>query len=88
MTQITDDPRLYVRITADLRHKISTGRIQADTTVSITTLCQQWQACRQTVSRALRTLEDDSLIRRYPGIGYYVLTRPAPAPAGTETTRA
>jgi DNA-binding GntR family transcriptional regulator len=74
-TRATDDPRLYVRITADLRHQIRTGRIEADTTVSITTLSQEWQACRSTVSRALRILEDDGLIRRYPGIGYYVLAR-------------
>jgi DNA-binding GntR family transcriptional regulator len=75
MTQATDDPRLYVQITEDLRHQISTGKIEADTTVSITTLTQQWQACRQTVSRALRALEDDGLVKRYPGIGYYVLAR-------------
>jgi DNA-binding GntR family transcriptional regulator len=74
-TRATDDPRLYVRITEDLRHKISTGTIEAGTTVSITTLSEQWQACRQTVSRALRALEDDGLIKRYPGIGYYVPTR-------------
>ncbi len=72
-TRVTNDPRLYVRITEDLRHKISGGTIKAN--VSITDLSQQWGASRQTVSKALRALEDDGLIRRYPGVGYYVLAR-------------
>jgi DNA-binding GntR family transcriptional regulator len=84
MTQMTtgaDDPRLYVRITADLRQKISGGDIQAHANVSVTTLSQQWRVHRQTASKALRALEEDGLIRRYPGVGYYVLPRaqqPAP----------
>src|SRR5258708_18966863 len=70
MTQTTADPRLYVRITKELRHKISAGDIEANANVSITTLSQQWRVSRQTVSKALRALEDDRLVRRYPGVAY------------------
>jgi DNA-binding GntR family transcriptional regulator len=72
-TRATDDPRLYVRISNDLRHKIGAGIIEAHANVSVTTLSRQWQVHRQTASKALRALEEDGLIRRYPGVGYYVL---------------
>jgi DNA-binding GntR family transcriptional regulator len=40
--------------------------------VSITYTAQEWGISRQTVSKALRTLERDGVLKRYPGIGYYV----------------
>jgi DNA-binding GntR family transcriptional regulator len=69
------DPRLWVRIARDLREKLSSGVIVAGDPVSITLLSEQWGASRQTVSRALRALEDDGLVRRYPGHGYCALSR-------------
>jgi DNA-binding GntR family transcriptional regulator len=80
-TTATDDPRLYVRITKDLRHKITAGIIEAHANVSVTTISQDWRVSRSTVSKALRALEADGLIRYYHGAGYYVLPRtqqPAP----------
>jgi DNA-binding GntR family transcriptional regulator len=80
----TEDPRLYVRITKDLQRKISAGTIEAHANVSITTISQEWGVSRSTVSKALRALEADGLIRYYPGVGYYVLPRtrqPAPPQA-------
>jgi GntR family transcriptional regulator len=74
-TGIMTDPRLWVRITADLRNKLSSGAIAAGDPLSITQLCEEWGSSRQTVAKALRTLEDDGLIRRYPGVGYYALAR-------------
>jgi DNA-binding GntR family transcriptional regulator len=70
-----EDPRLYVRIAKDLRHKITAGTIEAHANVSVTTISQEWQVCRSTVSKALRALEADGLIRYYHGVGYYVLPR-------------
>jgi DNA-binding GntR family transcriptional regulator len=71
----TEDPRLYVRITKDLRHKITAGTIEAHANVSVTTISQEWQVARSTVSKALRALVADGLIRYYHGLGYYVLPR-------------
>jgi DNA-binding GntR family transcriptional regulator len=55
-------------------------------TPSITTLSQQYGHARQTCAKALRTLEDEGLLTRVPGLGYYV-TRTSepesPAPPGT-----
>jgi DNA-binding GntR family transcriptional regulator len=66
------DPRLYVRVAADLRKKISEGVLAAGDTVSITYTAQEWGIARQTVSKALRSLERDGLLKRYPGVGFFV----------------
>lgn len=71
----TDDPRMYVQIAADVRGKLAAGVIAAGDTVPIGRLSGEWGTTRQTVSRALRTLEADGLLRRYPGVGYYVPSR-------------
>jgi DNA-binding GntR family transcriptional regulator len=71
----TTDPRMYVRITEDLRKKLSAGAIVAGDAVSITRLSGEWGTSRQTVAKALRALEADGLVKRYPGFGYCVLSR-------------
>jgi DNA-binding GntR family transcriptional regulator len=43
--------------------------------VSITYTAQERGVSRQTVSKALRALERDGLLKRYPGVGFYVLPR-------------
>jgi Bacterial regulatory proteins, gntR family len=68
-----DDPRAYVRIAADLRGKIESGELAPGTPVpSITTLVQEHGVARQTAAKALRMLETEGLVRRVPGLGYYV----------------
>jgi DNA-binding GntR family transcriptional regulator len=68
-----DDPRAYVRIAADLRRKIASGELAPRTPVpSITTLVQEHGVARQTAAKALRMLETEGLVRRVPGLGYYV----------------
>jgi DNA-binding GntR family transcriptional regulator len=54
-------------------------------TPSITTLSQQYGHARQTCAKALRTLEDEGLLVRIPGLGYYVkgTAGEPPAPAGS-----
>lgn len=70
------DPRVYVRIAADLRQRIEADEIKAGQPVpSITTLCQEWGVARETAAHALRVLEGAGLVRRYPGRGYYVTGR-------------
>jgi DNA-binding GntR family transcriptional regulator len=67
------DPRIYVRIAADLRRKIQAGELErGQPAPSITTLTQEWGVARETAAHALTTLESEGLVRRYPGRGYYV----------------
>jgi DNA-binding GntR family transcriptional regulator len=80
------DPRLYVQIATDLRAKLRTGAITAGTPLPMNGLAQQWGACRETVRKALRTLERDGLIRLYPHYGYRVLPANDTTPA-TERTQ-
>jgi DNA-binding GntR family transcriptional regulator len=82
-TGATDDPRLHLRVAEEVRKKIAAGVLAAGDAVSITYTSQEWGISRQTVSKALGTLERDGLLKRYPGVGYYVLphsTRP-PTPS-------
>jgi DNA-binding GntR family transcriptional regulator len=79
------DPRLYVQIATDLRAKLRTGAITTGTALPMNHLARQWGASRNTVRKALRTLENDGLIRRYPHYGYRVLP-PADTTPATERT--
>jgi DNA-binding GntR family transcriptional regulator len=70
------DPRVYVRIAADLRRRIEADELKPGEPVpSITTLCQEWGVARETAAHALSVLEGEGLVRRYPGRGYYVTGR-------------
>ena len=67
------DPRAYVRLAARLRREIAEGKLAPGMpTPSITTLSQQYGHARQTCAKALRVLEDEGLLVRIPGLGYYV----------------
>jgi DNA-binding GntR family transcriptional regulator len=67
------DPRAYVRLAARLRREIAEGKLAPGMpTPSITTLTQEYGHARQTCAKALRTLEDEGLLTRIPGLGYYV----------------
>ena len=78
------DPRAYVRLAARLRREIAEGTLAPGMpTPSITTLSQQYGHARQTCAKALRTLEDEGLLTRIPGLGYYVTGKGAPAPPGS-----
>jgi len=70
-----------VRLAARLRREIAEGTLTpGNPTPSITTLSQQYGHARQTCAKALRTLEDEGLLTRIPGLGYYVT-----AAAGAES---
>jgi len=58
MEGICRDPRRYMKIA---------GGIPA-----ITVLCQQYEYCRGTVARGLRILEQEGILCRVRGLGYYV----------------
>jgi DNA-binding GntR family transcriptional regulator len=73
-----------VRLAARLRREIAEGTLApGNPTPSITTLSQQYGHARQTCAKALRTLKDEGLLTRIPGLGYYV-TRAAGTAADAE----
>ena len=68
------DPRAYIRLAAEVRREIADGMLRSgQPTPSITALTRRYGYARQTCAKALRLLEDESLITRVPGLGYYVL---------------
>ena len=73
MAQDNSDPRAYVRIAAEVRARIESGDLApGDPVPSITTLVQQHGVARETAAHALKVLAGEGLVRRYPGLGYYV----------------
>jgi GntR family transcriptional regulator len=72
-TDDESDPRAYVRIAVLIRRQITDGTLQPGMPVpSITRLVQEHGVARITASHALRVLEEEGLVRRVPGLGYYV----------------
>lgn len=75
MTEV-DDPRAYVRIAAAVRQQITSGELAPGQPVpSITVLVQEHGVARQTAAKALRMLETEGILRRIPGLGYYVTSK-------------
>ena len=67
------DPRSYVRLAARLRKQILDGDLIPGSPVpSITTLSQELEHARQTCGKAMQLLEQEGLLIRVPGLGYYV----------------
>jgi GntR family transcriptional regulator len=67
------DPRAYVRIAGGLREQIGCGALRpGDPAPSITSLCREHGVARQTAAHALGVLEEEGLVYRVPGLGYYV----------------
>lgn len=72
----TADPRVYVRIAAQLRKEIEEGKLTpGDPVPSITTLVQEHGIARETAAHALHVLENEGYVHRFPGKGYYVIDR-------------
>ena len=67
------DPRLHVRIEADIRSKIAAGKLRPGQALpTIHQLRETYGCCRQTAARPLQRMLDAGLLIRYPGLGYYV----------------
>jgi DNA-binding GntR family transcriptional regulator len=67
------DPRAYVRLAALIRGQIRNGTLETGQPVpSITTLSQEHRHARQTCSRAYRLLQQEGVLARFPGLGYFV----------------
>lgn len=68
------DPRAYIRLAADLRQQITDESIASGQPVpSITALAARHHYSRQTCRKALQLLAGESMLRRVPGLGYYVV---------------
>ena len=74
------DPRKYARIADDIRADIADGTLKPGDNISILETVERSGASHQTAAKALRLLETEGALRRYPGVGYYVLDPPEPAP--------
>ena len=69
-----------MRIAAIVRDAIEAGEHAPGAAVpSITVLSQRHGHARQTCAKALAVLVKEGLLRRYPGLGYYVAARPEAA---------
>ena len=74
------DPRAYRRLAAAAREQISSGKLRRGQPLpSITALSRDHGHARQTCSKAYRVLEAEGLVRRFPGLGYFVVLRACPA---------
>jgi DNA-binding GntR family transcriptional regulator len=70
---MAEDPRIYVRIHADLAARIGDGRLPSGTMLNIGLLADEYGGvARETVQRAIRWLAEDGLVTRYPGKGWQV----------------
>jgi DNA-binding GntR family transcriptional regulator len=80
---VTDDPRRYMRVAAELRASISAGRFgPGDKLPPIGKLVRDRNVSRQTAGKGLQVLADEGLIQRVPGLGYFVLEAPNSANGG------
>ena len=67
------DPRAYVRLAAIIRQQIAERTLSRGARLpSIAVLRRDHGHSRQTVGKAMHVLEDEGLIYRVPGLGYYV----------------
>ena len=76
MSDDQGDPRIYLRIAGALRSRIEAGEFTGDGKIpSVRTLMQEYEVAYDTAQHAVKTLEAEGLVRRYPGHGYYVTQR-------------
>ena len=69
------DPRAYMRVYAQLKAQIEGGELAAETRLNIGLIADEHDVSRDTVQKALQLLEQDGLIERYAGLGWYVAER-------------
>jgi GntR family histidine utilization transcriptional repressor len=76
--RIDADPRAYMQVAAYVREQIAYGSLAAgDSVPSISTLVHTTGRSRQTIGKAMRLLEQEGLVVKYAGLGYYVASTTA-----------
>ena len=67
------DPRAYHAMAAEIRQAITDGTLKhGDPAPSVTHLHHTTGHARQTCARALQMLQDEGLVARFPGLGYFI----------------
>jgi DNA-binding GntR family transcriptional regulator len=61
-----------MQVAAAVQAAIAAGRLTVRDPVLIADLAAEHHAARQTVAKALALLEDEGLVKRFPGYGYAV----------------
>lgn len=69
------DPTKYKLVAATVRAQIGDGTIALGQAVPLAELARQTRWSRQTCARGLRSLEEEGLLTRYDGLGYFVTGR-------------
>jgi DNA-binding GntR family transcriptional regulator len=68
-----DDPPRYILIAEDLRLRIKDEELApGEVLTPIPDLAEHYHSARGTIGKALRVLQGEGLIERYPGIGWVV----------------
>jgi GntR family transcriptional regulator len=67
------DPRRYIKLAAIIREQVTDGTLVPGMPIpSIRLLCQEYEYSRGTVAKGLRILEQEGILCRVRGLGYYV----------------
>jgi DNA-binding GntR family transcriptional regulator len=61
-----------VQVYESLRDRIASGALPAGTVLNMGLIADDHDVSRPTVAHALRVLEEDGKVRRYPGVGWQV----------------
>lgn len=69
----TNPEPLYMQLAAILRARVSAGEVPHGSRLTEMTLSQEHQVARETVRRALKTVEAEGLVRPLPKRGWLVL---------------
>jgi Bacterial regulatory proteins, gntR family len=81
MSSPEDDHRKYVHLADELRRQITEGTLRPGQALpSITKLAAERGWSRGTCRHSMETLTGEGLVRRTPGLGYYVAFQASSAP--------
>lgn len=68
-----EDPGAYRRVVEAVHQQIVDGTLcSGQAAPSITSLSERYGHARQDCAKGLRMLEDEGLLTRVPGLGYYI----------------
>ena len=70
---MTEDPRKYMQVASALRARIDAGELKRQDRVATQYEMQARGLSKSTVLKALRLLEAEGRLKRFPGHGYIVM---------------
>jgi DNA-binding GntR family transcriptional regulator len=72
LRKMPSDPRRYMQVYAELSAQIADGTLRPGDRLNIGLLADRHETSRPTIAHALRMLEADGKVSRYPGVGWTV----------------